>query len=355
MESQWGPAAIRCFAARPALIVLAAAAICACGGGGGGYGSSAPPNPPPAVNEPVALTLSGDIADVHDPALIRQGSTWVLFSTGDGILERRSTDLRAWQFNGDVLGGVPAWAQQAIPGVQDLWAPDISFFNGRYHLYYSASTFGSGRSAVGLATNPSLDPGSPDYDWTDQGLVIESQEADDFNAIDPNIILDQSSAPWLVLGSWNDTGIRLRRIDPDTGMPSSLDPTLYSLADRPAASHAIEAPYIIFRNGFYYLFVSFDRCCQGLASTYNVRVGRSLAITGPYADRAGNSMLTGGGTLLLSGTTNWRGPGHNAIVEDGGQTYIVYHSYSGADNGRPYLRISPLDWDASGWPSVPTS
>lgn len=309
---------------------------------------------PDPVMVPQMMDLSGALQDVHDPAIIAAHGQYYLYSTGGGIQWRSSSDLRHWTYEGDVLGGVPAWADAITEG--DLWAPDVAYFNGRYHLYYSASTFGSSRSAIGLATNPVLSPDSADYDWTDQEKVIESFEPDPYNAIDPNVIIDEQDRIWLAFGSWNDAGIHMRRLDPETGMLSTEDETLYNLANRPNADeNAIEAPYIIHRDGYYYLFVSFDHCCQGVDSDYNVRVGRSESVTGPYVDADGTPMTEGGGTLVIESTPNWKGTGHNSVLQEDGDTYLVYHAYSdrgGQNEGTPYLRISPLDWE-DGWPTVP--
>lgn len=304
---------------------------------------------------PQTIHLSGDLRHVHDPAIIEAHGVYYLYSTGGGIQWRRSPNRTQWTYQGDVLGGVPPWAKEAISNVQDLWAPSLAHFNGRYHLYYSASTFGSGRSAIGLATNPVLSPDSTNHQWTDRGKVIESYESDSYNAIDPNIIIDEQDRVWMAFGSWNETGIRMRRIDPETGMPSSKDETLYKLANRPDANeNAIEAPYIIQRDGYYYLFVSFDHCCDGANSTYNIRVGRSESVTGPYVDKEGTPMTEGGGTILLESFSDWRGPGHNAVLQDDGVTFLVYHAYSVQADGDPFLRMSPLEW-TDGWPSVPST
>src|SRR5690606_4777588 len=233
----------------------------------------------------------------------------------------------------------PAWIAERVPGATDLWAPDISFFDGQYHLYYSASTFGSNTSCIGHATRPSLSAGS----WNDQGPVVCSQNSDDYNAIDPNLVLDEAGTPWLAFGSFWD-GIKAIRL---TTQGARADNELYSLASR--GGGAIEAPFIVRRCNYYYLFVSFDSCCKGADSTYNIRVGRSEDVLGPYVDRAGVAMLDGGGTLLVSGNDTWKGPGHNAVIFVGNAAYNVYHAYAAAD-GAATLRISELVWDAEGWP-----
>jgi arabinan endo-1,5-alpha-L-arabinosidase len=306
------------------------------------------------VASPPNADLQGDIRHVHDPTVIKEGDTFYLFSTRAGISIRCSTDLVRWRLCGDVFGHLPQWAVQDVPGLRGLWAPDISYFNGKYHLYYSASTFGSNRSSIGLATNLTLDPTSDKYRWEDQGKIIASSSSDDWNAIDPNIVLDEQGQPWLSFGSfWS--GIKLRKIDPTTGKLSSQDQTLYSLASRPRTKElpgAIEAPAILLRKGYYYLFVSFDFCCRGKESTYNIRVGRARHVTGPYTDRSGKPMMEDGGTLLLAGEGRWRGPGHCAILQDKHGEKLVYHAYDTEWRGTPTLRITPLLWDAEGWPRV---
>ena len=125
---------------------------------------------------------------------------------------------------------------------------------------------------IGLATNVTLDPASPQYQWIDEGLVIRSVPTDNWNAIDPNMGFDADNTPWLSFGSFWD-GIKMRRIDRSTGKLAAADTTLYALASR--GGDAIEAPSIVYRDGYYYLFVSFDLCCRSVISTYNIRVGRS--------------------------------------------------------------------------------
>lgn len=298
--------------------------------------------------------LLGDIRNVHDPSIIKEGETFYLFSTRAGISVRCSRDLVRWRLCGDVFAHLPRWAVEDVPGLRGLWAPDVSYFNRQYHLYYSASTFGSNRSSIGLATNQTLDPASDKYRWVDQGKIISSYPSDDWNAIDPNIVFDEQGQPWLSFGSfWG--GIKLRKLDPITGKLSSEDQTLYSLASRPRTKElagAIEAPVIVRKNGFYYLFVSFDFCCRGRDSTYNIRVGRSRLVTGPFSDRSGVPMAGGGGTLLVQSEGRWRGPGHCAILQTQGSEMLIYHAYDAEKRGISTLRIKPLLWDSEGWPKL---
>lgn len=309
--------------------------------------------------EPAMLPLEGDVDGVHDPVVIKHGDTYYLFSTGgrpgQGVIPiRTSKDLRRWSLSGYVFEKLPDWAVQEIPKARGAWAPDISYFNGKYHLYYSVSTFGSRNSAIGLATNHTLDPQSPDYKWVDEGMVLRSwEDRDDWNAIDPNLVTESRDRIWLCWGSfWG--GIKMRRVDPATGKLSQTDLTMYSLASRPREkpiNGSVEAPFIIRRDDYWYLFVSFDFCCRGAKSTYHIVVGRSKSVTGPYLDKTGKPMTEGGGSVVLGATTpNWRGPGHNAVLREPGADYLVFHAYHG-QTGRPRLHISTMVWE-HGWPRV---
>lgn len=315
--------------------------------------------------EPEMLELTGNLR-VHDPAIIREGDTFYVFSTGGrrrgGIIPiRRSRDLYNWEYCGAVFEQLPEWATQEIPGTRGIWAPDVSYFNGKYHIYYSVSTFGRNNSAIGLVTNKTLNPNSPDYKWQDHGMIIRSTTGEtDWNAIDGNLILEGKSKAWLCWGSfWS--GIKMRRIDRSTGKLSEEDNTLYSIAARPrtgeqqpTTTYAIEAPFIIKNGRYWYLFVSFDFCCRGAESTYKIIVGRSEKVTGPYVDKEGKLMTEGGGMLLLDTTegSRWVGPGHCAVLQDVSGDYLVFHAYdSQSQQSRSELKISTIVWE-NGWPRV---
>lgn len=302
---------------------------------------------------PLNLELTGAFHNIHDPVIIKAEDAYYLYCTGPAISIRRSLDLIDWKmpFPVSVFAHVPDWALEIIPGATNIWAPDISFYNDKYHLYYSVSTFGSNHSVIGLATNTTLDSKAEGYKWEDQGLVIESPPGGNYNCIDANLVIDADGNAWLTFGSfWS--GIKMRRLDYNTGKLSDEDTTLYSLAQRFEASGSVEAPFIIHRGDFYYLFVSFDFCCRGADSTYRVMVGRSESVTGPYVDRDGRQMLNGGGTQVTFPTERWRGPGHCAVLRDGDVDYLVYHAYDAETRGTPTLRIDRLIWDDEGWCSV---
>jgi arabinan endo-1,5-alpha-L-arabinosidase len=314
--------------------------------------------------EPRLLTLEGDIERVHDPAIIKDRDTYYVFCTGrapgGGIIPiRESKDLQRWTLSGAVFDKLPEWCTKEVPASRDAWAPDISYYNGRFHLYYAVSTFGRNLSAIGLATNVTLDRESPDYRWEDQGMVVRSTAGvDDFNAIDANLVVEDRDNVWLNWGSfWG--GIKMRRVDPATGKLSAGDTTLYSLCARPrtitdisrAGDGAVEAPFLIRHAGFWYLFVSYDYCCRGARSNYKVVVGRAARITGPYVDDKGKPLLEGGGRLVVEAqTSKWHGAGHEAVLQEKARDYLVFHAYD-AETGRPFLTISTMEWE-NGWPKV---
>lgn len=288
--------------------------------------------------------VSGSIAS-HDPSMIRTPSGYVLFSTHNGVETRTSPDRVRFTRTAAAIPGGAQWAGSYNGGnPNEIWAPDISFHNGVYWLYYSVSTFGSNRSAIGLATSPTGQPGS----FTDQGMVYDSAPGDNYNAIDPSLLVDVENRWWLVFGSfW--TGIKMIRIDPATGRQSSVDQTRYSLASRPDTQ--VEGPVIVSNGGFYYLFVSVGLCCRGLDSTYRVLVGRSTSPTGPYLDRSGQDLRNGGGTELLASHGRVVGPGGASVMSDTGGDILVYHYYDGQANGAVRLGLNRITWQ-DGWPTL---
>jgi arabinan endo-1,5-alpha-L-arabinosidase len=284
----------------------------------------------------------------HDPSSIIQcqDEFWI-FTTGSGVRAYRSQDLQNWIEAPRTLGDLPAWTK---PYLKDdrLWAPDIiRAADGRYLLYYSASSFGKNTSAIGLAMNKTLDPAEPAYRWVDEGAVIATTSTDDYNAIDPAVTFDADGKMWLSFGSfWS--GIKLIELDPRSGKRISPDAPLHALA----SAKEIEAPYIHRRGDKYYLFVNFGLCCRGVRSTYNIRVGRSDRITGPYLDRSGKDLRAGGGTIVLGTRGDFIGPGHASIFAHDGREWFSCHFYDGANRGRGTLTIRPLTWSEDGWPIV---
>ena len=237
--------------------------------------------------------------DVHDPVLaIGEDGRYYIFSTGVGVGVMSSADLKTWSQEPSVFDreAIPQWAKDTVPGYWGhTWAPDISYRNGQWHLYYSCSTFGKNGSAIGLAVNKTLDPKSPDFRWRDQGPVVVSHKG---------------------VTNWN----------------------------------AIEAPFIFKRSDWYYLLVSHDYCCRGKNSTYKVAYGRSQSITGPYLDRDGKDLAYGGGTLLVGPDERYYGVGHCSVYQlPDGNWYYISHAYDSEFGARAKLFIRPLQFSPDDW------
>ena len=326
---------------------------------------------------------------VHDPVMAYEDSTYYLFCTGMGIQQMTSKDRQTWTVKADPLMSViPQWTHDSVPGfTHHVWAPDIIRYRDRWWLAYSCSTFGKNGSAIGLLSTRSLASGL----WDDEGSIVCSREGrDNWNAIDPNFVIDDNDQPWLVWGSFWD-GIQLARLDTTMhiAVPQPLgdqretlatngtqEPTTiarrYNLSDPDgkkalsvnpnppknptsdfAGPNAIEAPFIFKHDGWYYLFVSWDYCCQGAKSNYRVAVGRSKTIDGPYLDSKGIDMRDGGGNLFIEGDKKeYEAAGHCAVYTFDGQDIFICHGYSIAHNGASILVQKPVAWTKDGWPTL---
>jgi len=306
-------------------------------------------NPSPTPAQPPAAPKGFQRDRVHDPStIVKNKKEYWVFSTGMGVTSFHSKDLVAWEPGPPVFSKPPTWITDVVPNHRGyFWAPDVIRVGDRYLLYYSVSAFGKNTSAIALASTPTLDLADPTYKWTDHGIVIRSNPKDDFNAIDPNLFLDRDGSLWLAFGSfWS--GIKLVELDPKTGLRKSPTTPLIALANK----EQIEAAAIQHRGDFYYLYLNWGWCCRGTRSTYNIRVGRSKDVRGPYLDKDGTDLRKGGGTLVLDAEGRFIGPGHPGILMDGGKDYLSYHFYDGERAGRPRLAIRMLEWSADGWPRV---
>lgn len=302
-----------------------------------------------------------DNIHVHDPVVIRQNDTYYLFCTGWGISVFSSKNLKTWKEEKRIFEEPPEWTEKVVPGFRGhMWAPDISYYNGKYYLYYSVSAFAKNTSAIGLATNVTLDPTDPDFKWKDQGMIVQSvPNRDLWNAIDPNLITDDQGYPWLCFGSFWE-GLKLVKLIPNRTALSEPQ-EWYTVAkrkrshfidDKDPGDAALEAPFVFKKDTLYYLFVSWDYCCRGKESTYKIVVGRSKDVTGPYLDKDGKSMAKGGGSLVLDGNEHWPGVGHCSTYTFDGKDYLIFHAYDAEDEGRSKLKITEINWDEAGWPEV---
>jgi arabinan endo-1,5-alpha-L-arabinosidase len=329
-----------------ALAALELAGICA-----SASGQATSPATMPASD----LALTAQAAGVrglvcHDPSTIVQckGEFWV-FYTGNGVQSAHSMDLMTW-LPGPRMGALtaPVWVADAAPNNRrnNFWAPEVIKLGERYLLYYAVSSFGSNVSAIGLASNATLDPTDAAYKWVDQGIVVQSQRSDKFNAIDPALAQDEQGGLWMSFGSfWS--GIKMIQLDPNTGRRIAPDSPVYALAHH----SSIEASYVYRHGKYFYLLVNWGLCCRGVNSTYNIRMGRSEKITGPYLDKDGVDMMKDGGSLLLGSEGEFIGPGQAGILELNGKEWMSFH-YEADTRRRNTLAIRPLSWDGAGWPVV---
>jgi arabinan endo-1,5-alpha-L-arabinosidase len=325
----------------------------------------------PNDDEPMDQTYKNPVwaPVLADPAVIRHEGVYYAYGTQDygqwgeddfgvrytPILE--STNLVDWTFAGSVftMQTRPIWG---TPNA-GLWAPDIVKIGDTFNLYYSLSTWGDPNPGIGVATAP-----HPLGPWTDQGMVLRSIEIGVNNSIDP-AVFEANGKVYMIWGSFRGIyGVELTAdgLSLKDGDNAKNTKVLLAGLDTSFGWNAAtyEAPYIIFKDGYYYMFLSSGTCCDGHNSTYNVRVSRSTNPLGPYHGSDGRNMLgTYRGHQVLQGSSHFFGPGHNSIaIDDDGQYWIVYHAFDGneapnfGNSPRRSMLIDLLEWDALGWPTV---
>ncbi|OJT10232.1 hypothetical protein TRAPUB_13252 [Trametes pubescens] len=300
---------------------------------------------------PDPLKLSGSVL-IHDPSLVQRASDgkYFLFTTHNkgGILT--ATNLAGpWTSVGSIL---PSDSSINLPGRDDIWAPDVSLHGSTYYAYYAVSTFGSQNSAIGLATSSSMDPGT----WTDQGQVFASTTGAQFNAIDPNVVIDEKGVPVLSFGSfWSDIFQINLASNFKTVSGSATQVSFNATNPQPE-----EGAFVWKHGSFYYLFFSSGLCCGFDANAlppagneYKVFVGRSTSAHGPFLDKAGKDLRQTGGTLVLASHGNVYAPGGQSIFTDSksGKDVFVYH-YVPVNSAQPYsdafatLGLNAIDWSS---------
>lgn len=301
---------------------------------------------------------------VHDPVMAKEDGVYHIFATGMGIQRMTSKDRKNWQVKAmPVMTVIPKWTHDSVPGFdKHVWAPDIIRWHNKWWLAYSCSTFGKNGSAIGLLSAAKLD--SPI--WNDEGCIVASREnRDNWNAIDPNFVIDDNDTPWMVWGSFWD-GIQIVRLDTTMHVAKGEKPRTLARRYAPgtttaepnptsahAGTNAIEAPFVMKHQGYYYLFVSWDYCCRGSKSNYRVAVGRSKNVDGPYLDKRSNDMLNGGGTVLLEGDKKqYEATGHCAAYSIDGKDIFICHGYSTEMKGAPVLIQREIRWTDDGWPEL---
>lgn len=295
-----------------------------------------------------ASALDGTIG-IHDPSTVVQcDGKYYVFGTGRGIPILESNNGFDWQRGGNVFDRIPDSVKSYVPknNGSGVWAPDVIKLNDQYYLYYAVSFWGSFVSAIGLVTSPTLDTNNPAYKWTDRGMIVHSSEGENLNAIDPGVCLAPDGTLWICYGSYHGN-IELVQLDPKTGLRIATNSPVSIIASES------EAADIIHHGDYFYLFVNHNGCCAGSNSTYNIRVGRSQKITGPYLDRYGLDLYGGGGTLFLASEGKDIGPGHfGLLLDDGVEKFSCHYEAEIGREGRSILDIRPLLWTLDGWPEA---
>ena len=293
--------------------------------------------------------------DAHDPAVLKDGKYYYIYGTHN-MPVWRSRDLIGFdQIEQRLIPEAPEKAKEHV-GAQynDLWAPDIVKVGKEYRLYYCLSQFGKSQSYIGYVTGK-----SPDGSFDDGGFVVSSShpvgERGWPNALDPCVLTDADGRQWMVYGSFFG-GIYVLRLDSDGEAARSGVGERIAYRDR--NGDAMEGPFAIYNPVLkeYFLFVSYDI----LDSTYNVRVGRSKRPDGPYKDFNDKDMAGGEDNLpkilnsyAFENHSGWIGPGHNSILRDGDNWYMVHHTrieIEGWKHVRTHVR--KMVFTDEGWPVV---
>ena len=300
-----------------------------------------------------AFGLDGQ-PQTHDPSTVIQcNGKFYNYGTGAGIPIMVSDDGWGWRRAGNVLSNLP----NGRPGEDVIryaggnngtsaWAPDVVKVGDLYFMYYALSG-ANHQAVVALLRNKTLDLDSPDYKWEYGGPVAWSlgDGVDDLHAIDPGVFHDPNDGTlWLVCGSYYGT-IRLGELDPATGR------RLHEEQSKLVVANNSEASDLIYHDGWYYLMVNHGTCCAGATSTYNIRMGRSKKVTGPYLDDHGTDMAHDGGKLFLAAGDNKIGPGHFGLLDlgDGVQKFSCHYEADLDHQAASVLDIRPLLWH-DGWP-----
>ena len=308
---------------------------------------------------------------VHDPsAFFNFDDRLIGYFSGSNGDSLKSIELvlpeRIFELHGVVYEeGIPEWAQYTLDGIipdRDFDAPAILENRFIFFTVYDEND-SEITDAIGVVENVG-DPDNPV--WSDLGVIVESFDElpGTPRAMDPSV-LDDNGKLYLSFGS-HAGGIFITELDPNTKKllksPDITETILeidrfinvaqhYEPNDEGEIEVSIEAPYSYKHDGYYYLFVNWGSCCSGIDSTYNIRVGRSDNIWGPYLDKEGQDMLEDGGTLFLGPEGKYIGPGHAGIVvTPEGDSIFTYHYYDGMDNGASKLAARELMWDKQGWP-----
>ena len=291
----------------------------------------------------------------HDPTMFRDENGYILMSTNNNLAMSTSEDMVKWASKGRALSDKPnwdSWLHQAVGGKHDgIWAPDLFRMGNKYGIFYCGSVFGQRTSAIGLATNSKLDFGNPSAGWADQGEIVRTTNSNNYNAIDADVVQTANGEYWMAYGSWNAGGIRLVKLDPNTGKQASDDKTNYQIASR--GGKGIEGPSLIEHDGKYFLFTAWDVCCkQGNEieqTTYKTAMGRADKVNGTYYDRSGKKLNDGGGTILMQRYSRYVGPGGGEAFKDLNRIRFVHHYYDLTGDKFNHIHIRDVVFTDDNW------
>ena len=275
-----------------------------------------------------ALALDGQI-NTHDPTTILLcNGKYYTYGTGSATMV--SDDGWTWRRGASVPGG-------------GGMGPDMIRVGDRYYMYVASNIGQQPRSQIVMKSTKSLDPCSPDYGWEQGGIINTTDGVEFCNGIDPGLFLDPTTGRlWLTFGSYFGY-IRVVELDTKTG--KRIDNKFTNIAIN------CEASIIIYHEGYYYLLAAHGSCCRGTDSGYNIRVGRSKSITGPYIDHTGTDMIQGGGKLVIGSGGRYVGAGHFGLFDEGDDVQkFSFHWEADMDRGNAsVLDVRPLLWK-DGWP-----
>jgi len=296
---------------------------------------------------PRVLILSGDKGTpTSTPEIIKQNGVYYCYNMTGPIWIKTSTDLKSWTKVKTAFPSKPSWIGKLTEGT-GVWAPGVYKIGEKYYLYYAVSSSGSQNSAIGMASNATLDFSDPEYGWVDKGIVLSSNSQSGYNAIDPNVFVEEDGSAYLAFGSyWG--GIFMYELDENTGMLDKNSQNVWNLGYDPNR-FGLEAPYLIKKDGWYYLFVARGSLSKG----YYWAVARSESLYGPYVDKNGRFAMSGNFTRLTDYKDGIEAVAHAQIfLDDDGQYYLVGESWidRDAENRVMQLHISTIVWTQDGWP-----
>lgn len=292
------------------------------------------------IDPPIAsVTYANPVlaGNYPDPSVIRVGQDYWATATSSGWAPQfpilHSRDLVNWEVAGSVFKQRPTWSDG------NYWAPEITHYRGRYFVYYVARKLGGAR-CIAVAT--ALKPTGP---YQDHGPLVCQR----LGSIDPMAVRDEHGWPYLVWKRGGNarnlpTPILAQRLSKD-GLRLIGERTELIRNDAAWEAKVVEAPFILRRGNWFYMFYSGNDCCS-LECNYALGVARSPYLLGPWEKNPANP--------ILKGNEAWKCPGHGSVVTDAGnRDYLLYHAYDRDSTyiGRQVL-LDEVKWGVGQWPTI---